>query len=339
MGAKLKKIIKIVAGVLAGLALLNLFCYWYYNPVGYLQDESRATDVIREPGLFTSRANEGFSWAVIDANGYNNREVPDAKGVYILMMGSSHTEGLYVMPGEDVSSQLSEQLAEHGVDGKVYNIGTSAHHLSRNVMNLDRALTRFEPSGYVVIETQSVMIYPTHMYGALDGSLERIAATQVVINPWLSKQPLLRTVYRQLLTLSGAEEEEAEPKMIEITPEVLRLYLEGMTQLFQMVRDAADAHGVTPIIYYQPTLLLQPDGSVKPDTEPRLLKVFAEACAAAGVRFMDMTDAFLKAYAQDYTLPHGFINTAPGVGHLNAKGNRIIAEELCAEIVREEAEK
>ena len=341
MKAGLKKGIKIAAAVVVGLALLDLFCFWYYNPAGYLQDESRATDVIREPGLFTSRANEGFSWAVIDENGYNNRQIPGEDGVFVLMMGSSHTEGLYVAPGDDVSSQLGARLRESGVDGMVYNIGTSAHHLARNISNLERALTRFEPSGYVVLETASVIMTRQTAYGALDGSLERFGASEVVISEWISERPLLRTVYRQLQELRGMEGEDGNDAaaVTEASQEMVDEYLDVMTQLFQMVRDAADAHGVTPIVYYHPHLLLQEDGSVAPDTYQPFLKVYREASEAAGICFMDMTDAFLRAYEEEHILPYGFANTAAGVGHLNAAGNRIIAEALCAEILEMEAAK
>ena len=341
MKAWTKKGIKIVAAVVVGLALLDLFCFWYYNPAGYLQDESRATDVIREPGLFTSRANEGFSWAVIDENGYNNRQVTGEDGVFVLMMGSSHTEGLYVLPGDDVSSQLGVRLRESGVDGIVYNIGTSAHHLARNISNLERALTRFEPSGYVVIEAASVIMGRQTAYAALDGSLKRFGATEVVISEWISERPLLRTVYRQLQDLRGmgSEEGDDESAPAEASQEMLDEYMDVMTRLFQMVRDAADAHGVTPIVYYHPHLLLQEDGTAEPDTYQPFLEIYRGASEAAGVRFMDMTDVFLETYKEEHILPHGFINTAAGTGHLNAAGNRVIAETLCAEILEQEAAK
>ena len=125
----------------------------------------------------------------------------------------------------------------------------------------------------------------------------------------------------------------------EASQEMRDEYLDVMTQLFQMVRDAADAHGVTPIVYYHPHLLLQEDGSVAPDTYQPFLKVYREASEAAGICFMDMTDAFLRAYEEEHILPYGFANTAAGVGHLNAAGNRIIAEALCAEILEMEAAK
>ena len=342
MKTGLKTILKSIAAVAIGLALLDLFCYWYYNPAGYIRDESRATDVIREPGQFTSRANEGFSWTNIDENGYVNREVPGEDGVFVLMMGSSHAEGLYVQPGDDMTSQLNGLLRENGLDGFAYNIGISNHDLTRNVNNLDRALTRFEPSGYVVIETRTLTHSKSSVYSTLNGSRSRIKPSQVVLSEWISERPLLRTVYRQLMVMrenEDAAEDGDDAGLGEVSQELQDEYLAAMTDLFALVHDTAEAHGVTPIILYHPQLILQEDGSAVPNTNQLALKLYAEACDAAGVCFLNLTDAFLERYAQEHILPHGFINTAPGVGHLNADGNRIAAEAVCAEILRREAAK
>ena len=46
------------------------------------------------------------------------------------------------------------------------------------------------------------------------------------------------------------------------------------------------------------------------------------------IRFVDLTDAYMRAYREQYLLPSGFSNTAPARGHLNAIGHRLIAETL-----------
>ena len=335
MKKKWKRAAAAVAGLLAALVVLDAFCYWYYNPAGYVWDEFRATDTIREPGAFTSRAQEGFAWATIDENGYNNAQVPGEDGVYALMMGSSHTEGLNVMPGEDVSSQLQARLQESDVDGCVYNIGISAHTLMRNAANLERALERFEPTDYVILETQHVKFSKTSVERALNDGFARQAPTQSVICDWISRRPLLRTLYRQWEALARGG--EAEENQAGITPEQLAQYEAALTELMQKLRAEADDHGVDIIIYYHPHLVLQEDGSALPQEDQGCLEAFASACAAAGVTFLDMTDAFLAAYDEAHILPHGFSNSAPGTGHLNPEGNALIAEALCAEILERRA--
>lgn len=331
---KWRKGLKTAAALLSALAILNAFCFFWYNPAGYLWDDDRATDTVRESGVFTARANEGFSISRTDEFGYNNAQIPDEDGVFVLMMGSSHTEGYYLMPEENVSSLLSNQLKENGVEGCVYNIGTSSHKFVRNAANLERALRRFEPTGYVVIETQQVIFGRTALNNALNDSFERLPWTKTFVNEWVSHQPLLRTLYRQLELLLLDDTEDAA---LEATDELLNEYQEVLTELMQQLKATADQYDVELIIYYHPHLLLQEDGSATPEENAGCLEVFAQACAAAGVCFLDMTDVFMDAYAQDFVLPHGFSNTSPGTGHLNRNGSEMIANVLCAEILRREA--
>lgn len=336
MKSKWKRIAAVAAALILCFALLDVFCFWYYNPAAYVWDDARATDTVRAPGVFTSRAKEGIAWARVDADGYNNPGVPGEDGVFVLMMGSSHTEGFNVMQHETTSSLLQENLLAAGVEGNVYNLGMSAHVFARNAGNMDRALERYSPR-YIVLETQTVKIGRSEIERAAGDGFERLPWTRPVISEWVSERPLLRTVYRQWETLTGGEGEEAVEA--EITPEQLEQYGAALTQLLIIMRETADVHGATLIIYYHPHLQLNADGSVSPLTDADCLRVFSESCAAAGVTFVDMTQPFMQAYADQHILPHGFINSAPGTGHLNADGNRIIADVLCDEICRQEVRK
>lgn len=328
MRSKRKIWLKRVLALAVALLALNAYCYWYYNPTAYLQEESRATDVIREPGAFTSRLKEGFAWATMDANGYNNASIPGEEGVYALMMGTSHTEGMNVLQHETTAAQLGRMLDEAGVEGCAYNIGISSHVLMRNAANLRRALERFRPQKYVVIETPDIMIYRGAVESAVNDSFERIADTDIPLPGFITNQPLMKALYRQWMSLNGAAEEEAAAVPVEITREILDEYETALGRLFANMRATAAEYGVEMIIVYHPHLALQEDGSALPQTEQSVLDAFASACEAADIRFLDMTPTFLQAYAQDHILPHGFANTAPGTGHLNPDGCRMVAEEL-----------
>ena len=149
---KLKSAAKHAAALLLGILILNGFCAWYYNPAPYEKSPDRATDVVRRPGAVNAQAKEGIGVHRIDANGYNNPAMGDGEAVAVLMMGSSHTEGFNVPEGCDVSSLLGEKLRAAGREGRVYNIGMSAHNFKNCARNLANALERFRPTDCVVIE-------------------------------------------------------------------------------------------------------------------------------------------------------------------------------------------
>jgi len=336
MKKKFRKICASALAVIVAAVILDGFCSWYYNPLAYLREESRATDTVREPNAFTSRATEGIAWTVTDANGYNNAAVPE-DGVFVLAMGSSHMEGFNVMQDKMISSRLEALLEESGTGGSVYNIGMSSHTLCRNIANLDRALEKFSPTGYVILETHDIAITRREIKKALNDSFGRRKATNVPLPDFLSKRPLLRTLYNQYMLFTG--EENATNVGATLKKSLVEAYNASILSLMQKVADAAEKHGVTAILLYHPHLLLQEDGSVKPQTDSNCLQAFVAACEKAGVAFVNMADDFIENYQATHMLPHGFANTVPGTGHLNEEGHRLAAQALYREILRLEAEK
>lgn len=325
--SKAKKRVLQVAGVVAALCILNIFCTWYYNPTAYDHDENRATDTIREAGAFTSRATEGSAWAVIDENGYNNTESQmSTDNIAVLMMGSSHTEALNVAQDESASYLLNDMLLDE-LGGNTYNIGISAHRFARNAANFERALDTFQPTDYVIVEAADIVLSEKELKRALNDSFSRQKATEIPVLPeWAYNQPLAKTIYNQLQSLIDATSADGAASSEAVS--VPEGYQDDLTTLITQMRETADNHGVQLIIYYHPHLVLQDDGTAITDEPEYAIVAFKGACDAAGVPFIDMGDAFLEEYYNSYTLPHGFSNTPAGSGHLNADGHRMIANTL-----------
>ena len=71
------RILKVLGAVFLALAVLDLFCAWYYNPTSYLRDPDLGHRPDSPAGApFTSRATEGFASMRMDAQGYNNARCP-----------------------------------------------------------------------------------------------------------------------------------------------------------------------------------------------------------------------------------------------------------------------
>jgi hypothetical protein len=80
------------------------------------------------------------------------------------------------------------------------------------------------------------------------------------------------------------------------------------------------AYGTRLFIVYAPPIGLQAEKPV--ETELRGL------CAEQGVGFLSVREPLARDRAEHHRLNRGFHNTAPGVGHFNATGHRIIGEEI-----------
>ena len=321
--------VKRLLAALTALMILNAFCAWYYNPAPYLSSPDRATDTVRTPGARTSQAREGIGAHRIDAQGYNNARAAEPGEIGVLMMGSSHTEGFNVAAGRDVSSQLQALLAQDGGGETVYNIGMSSHTFTRNAANLSRALARFRPSGWVVLETDSVALWADAVHAAYYDEMEPLPATDVPL-PLLSGQPLAKRLYKQVMSLLKLDDEGTAVTDADLTDELLADYEDILTMWFEKLNASATQAGARLMIWYHPHLEIALDGTARAKALEPCRAAFAGACARAGVTFVDLTDVFLDAYAREHILPHGFDNTAMGHGHLNADGHRMAAESIRA---------
>jgi hypothetical protein len=80
------------------------------------------------------------------------------------------------------------------------------------------------------------------------------------------------------------------------------------------------AYGTRLLIVYAPAI---GHDAVEPvETELR------DLCAEQGVAFVSVREALARDRNEHHRLSRGFHNTAPGVGHFNANGHRIIGEEI-----------
>ena len=345
----IRSILKHAAAVLLGLLILDAFCAWYYNPTPYQRPEVRSTDKIRRPGAWTSQAKEGIGVHVMDENGYNNPPDAFGEGISVLMMGSSHTEAFNVPTRDNASQLLEKMLRADGRPGRVYNIGISSHTFPHNAANLARALERFRPSGYVVIETDNIIFRSRLVNSAMEDHMRRLSLHATSLPAYLTDRPLLKQMYRQYRAMRRRvpaldnDDEDEEEDAEEAAPwqpseDLLRRYGDGMTAWFSLMEQQAEAAGVRLILYFHPRMELQMDGTMVFTTREDCLQVFAEACERAGVIFIDMTEDFRRAYEQDHVVAKGFANTAMAAGHLNRHGHRLVAEAIYRAIRQAEGE-
>ncbi len=87
--------------------------------------------------------------------------------------------------------------------------------------------------------------------------------------------------------------------------------------------------GPRVLLLYAPTLPYLDRGQVLlDDPEAATATGFAQACARAGVDFLDLGPAFAAHFRATGRLPRGFFNTPPGAGHLNQDGHRLVAQAV-----------
>ncbi|MGN0352023.1 MAG: hypothetical protein ACI4ES_10255 [Roseburia sp.] len=317
------------AGIVA-LGILSLFSVFYYNPPIHVNCESGATDYTREANVFWARGTEGFAKGTTDENGYNNAYEEEDE-IDILLMGSSQTEGLYVDEKENVGYLLNEMFAESGDEEYVYNIGMSSHTFLRNVSNLEYALETYHPNAYVALEADFVNFTIEEIDAALQDQMAPLETYQDGFLYEIQRIPYMKLLYQQYKDYQGGGIVVEDVVAVEQTQDS-GYNVEKVMELLAYIKSEADAYGVTAIIYYDPYLILEEDGSIATSANPEKVSCFSQLCEENGILFIDMTEAFVKEYEENHRIVSGFSNTAECYGHLNRYGHKLIAEAIYQEI-------
>lgn len=323
--------LKAAAAFMVAFLLLSGFCYFYYNLPVHVTNKSGATDYLWETNHFSSRGTEGYACTRTDENGFVNTFPIKKDTVDILVLGSSHGEGFNIGADENFTYLLNKKLYDNHHDLYAYSICTSGHDLIRNVNNLDAAIKAYKPAKYIIMETAGVVFSIDELKQLDAGEIEPHKSYDSGIMHYLQKVDYFRLVYSQLYNaLANSSQRAAEPSegvvaAPTIDLEEYALYLENM--LARASRSAKEAE-CSLIIMYAPKLAIDYSGNVLPPEDAAQKALFQELCEKYGITYINMFHDFSAEYRNTYRLPHGFSNTAVGMGHTNRYGHACIAEAL-----------
>lgn len=330
--AKLKYIGKIMLSGLLALLLLSPVAVLYDFKgisVTCLDGSTIEKDL---PYNLIVNGVEGYGINRADYNGYINADnTPiSEKPVDILLMGSSHVEGLHVMQKENIAEFMNTLIP----DMRTYNIGVSGHVFTECINNLPDAIKTYDPTAYVVIETDTVIFSKDSMQAAAEN--ENIIIEKSPLGVEIKKN--INRVCPSVRAISSGIHDMIETSLQGEDSD--KVYLDGsyISALDKMLRFAAGCmkDECVLIVLYHPRSVIDENGAlVKDPVEQSFRDIFANICEENGIFFADMTDAFSEMYTQKRLLAHGFLNTKVGSGHLNRYGNETIASVLTEIINRE----
>lgn len=330
----------------------NAVSFFYRSGAGSIPREHAFSNNIRTPNSRIVRGAEGYGVNAVDENGYLNASTLPLKGDYILLMGSSHAEGLQVMQDKTMTSQLNRMLDGEGA--KVYNLGTAGYTLPLIIQGFQAALEEFPDTKAVIIEISELSYSSETLLQACNQTefdpadsgqalVQSQSASRRLRNATLAILPVISLLRQQFESMdfrfrnafglqsffAGLKSEDAlaetERDATESKENQTASYARAIDRALALLR----AEYSRPIILlYHPGVTLRPDGTLTIDREMDDYEALRAACQHNGITLVDTGDAFLSAYQTEHALPYGFQNTTLGGGHLNALGHRIAAEEL-----------
>lgn len=344
----MKRTVKTLAAWIVAIAisfcLVNLLIFFYFHQPGWISRSEAATGAIWDPGSRYSNWLEGFGAGKVDENGYIN-QYPIAEDNYILVMGSSHTQGKEVPMDERytelVNSKITAEPKEY-----IYNIGTDGHYLPDLLKHFSAAVKEFAKADGVVLEVFNTDCDTETLERCLkqvpynedqNGSViaEKISGKQKLAMTVKENMPLLNLLQQKQFAdfkvdFSGAfgiwkQDTQIQTTQDELSAEGSNMdrYQEILDQIFAEMK--LEYQGKIFILYHP---IVNISGDQMEVTYDDTYRYFQEACSKQDIQIIDTGAAFQDCYEKQYDVPYGFGNTSMGEGHLNRTGHRILAEEL-----------
>lgn len=336
MKARVINLLKWGISFIIALTILSGFTVFYYNTPVHAPQPDKITNSKFVPNQYWSNMTEGFGYGKIDQLGYNNGYRADTKEADIVFMGSSQLESVHVPYDANFVYLLNKEFAEDETEQNDFtcmNLGISAHFFEVSASNFKYVAEKYKTAKYVVIELQNADFtleeLDNMLAGAYHSDWEEISMASKIVQ----KIPYCRLALKKLsefqqknqnVTLENLPGVQTSAKGTIGTEE----YAEKLNAVIESLAATAQENDIKLVILHHNKIDVDRSGLVASVDNPIYEEMFEACCRQNNIPYLDVTDAFISNYEQNYELPYGFANTTPGSGHLNKTGHRIIFEEL-----------
>lgn len=318
---------KLFMAIIITLFILSVFTLAYkYVPIRVVSPNG-PTDYYWKPGSMMNTMEEGFSFLRTDANGYMNYHPKTAgNDVDVVVMGSSHVEGVQVTEKENMTYVMNDLLED-----VVYNVGISGHDFFTCIDNLPNVISHFHPQKAIIIEMSSIPLSTDDMNMIMEERYPEInSKTGKLVE---ISQILFPATKRIVISLQSWIKNDSNGKKPEKTENISDEEFKAALQRF-LPYVKTKTQDLRLIFFLHPSYKIDALGELIFTDDSQKREIFEEECLKNNIEFVDLREDYLKLYKDNHVLPNGFINTAIGSGHLNKYGHQLIGERL-AEVIKE----
>lgn len=318
-----------IAGVLA-LVVLSLFSAIYFNPPIAVEQPEGITNFKYIPDLKWSFMLEGFGSGTTDHMGYNNAYHKDSSEFDIVFVGSSHLEALHVPEDANFVYLLNEMFDQDDVaenDFKCLNLGVSGHFFEVTASNYEYIADRFQGAKYVVLEVFDAKYSPDVLDGMIAGAYRAPMEKRGFVYETLQRVPFFRLMYKKINETVFMQQPAGNVAELSAEPD-MDAYVEKMNVVLDKIAKTSKENRIVPIILMHERFWEKEDGSILMETDETYKNAFQECCKTNGIKVIDVSSNMISQYRENFEFSYGFSNSAPGEGHLNETGHRIVAETV-----------
>lgn len=323
----IKNIFQWLVSIGIGFFIVNTLCFCYERPTGWIDTPNGPSPAGWNPGTVLVHGTEGYGITKIDKNGYLNPDGVLQKD-HILCMGSSHTQGKEVAPSEKYTALVNEYFSDGEGQLAAYNIACDGNFLPSLIKHFSAAVTAFPDAAVVTIELSGTDFSAEQMEAAMLGTQYEERGSVVALDARAGIKEKLKILVKESMPLLSLMKTKLETKMTTEESESTSLDEQqaslSLRKGIALLRSEFDGE---ILFVYHPQISIETDGSIT-CIYGVTYETFILVCEENDIQVIDMGPLFLQNFEKTKTLPYGFANTTPGVGHLNATGHRLIAEAL-----------
>ncbi len=321
-----------IVGILLGTALVAVTSPWFVRSyVPRIENPTRGVAVL-QPGSDYRWRSEGYATTRIGPLGMPGKtsvDRDDHGGLRLALWGDSQAEGVCVDDREKIAAQAA-RLSSNQIE--VYPFARSGDDCNDWIAQIatlgDNDVVGVDAHVFLIVEWSDWTAEIADANDGLDPSRSKISATfpafliQAVRNIVTTGDGTTR---RRLRFRPGPFKSPTLSSRTGSSGETIASTAERLSRQLERLRRQCDA----PCIFvYAPLVPAIIDGETTfKDPDQWLFDRFRQQCTDHGFYVLDARDV-LAAAAREGNWPRGFHNGQFGVGHYNATGNRIIAEQL-----------
>jgi hypothetical protein len=278
---------------------------------------------------------EGIAWSHFSSDGLRlTGNVQIAGAPDVLIMGDSHVEAYQVPDKETMGSVLERQLRAEGKSWNVLQYAWSGADGPDYVYAAPLVLDRYHPKRIFLVMNAGDFESPASEDVRLVERNGEVKAEAVIPGAVRGRPPSFGGARSRKLKESGLLYASAVRFSLDILPLLtehkasaqerdLAATMASPKNVDLIVRGLKEAYGDRLFILYTPG---QPFSAQEP-AEPQEARLL-EDCQAEGMECRSLRERMIEALLERHELARGFLNSAPGVGHLNVYGHQLAADEM-----------
>ncbi|MEW9698218.1 hypothetical protein [Paenibacillus sp. SI8] len=303
------------------------------HPTGYMNHPTLGK--VAKEGIYL-QGLEGYSKTKVYDQGLIGQPIVHKDGAYnILFLGDSFTEGMQVSDDKKYAFQVEQtwNASASSVNIHSTNFGRSSAspayyiHLSeyyKDLVKPDLTVIQIDEldANDLLDSSQNIYMVPSQDNGSFQtikndefASKNKIAQKFPQLY-WLLNISVVRLGTEKLQSMIPKKKGMGETKVSAEDPQVLEALNWSVKRLKECYPNL--------VIVYIPKMNFNESLSNKGRFEQQL----EESSKQYHVNLLNMRQPFIREYEKTHQPMYGFNNTAPGKGHINSEGHRLISESI-----------